>query len=158
MLICMLCSVSHSLCRHDELLKARQQVEAREAAVAERERQLSLRERDMELERNELQNERLRLAAAYTSITSAYHQSSSSSSGASYTGTSTAPSSRDTSPLMDQKENILLPVMNIQSAGIPFPDDSPLGSISESATKTLARVASRPSLVPRRPLEERRSM
>ena len=124
--------------------------------MTERERQISLRERDLELERNELQNERLRLAAAYTSITSAY-QSSSSSSGASYAGTSTAPSSRDTSPLMDQKENVL-PIMHIQGAGTPFPDDSPLGSISESATKTLARVASRPSLVPRRPLEERRSM
>lgn len=142
--------------RHDELLRARREVEAREAAVIERERQLSLRERDLDLERNEVHNERLRLAAAYTSITSAY-QSSSSSSGASYAGTSTAPSSRDTSPLMDQKENVL-PTRNIQSAGIPFPDDSPLASISESATKTLARVASRPSLVPRRPLEERRSM
>jgi hypothetical protein len=131
-------------------------------AVAERERLVTMREQDLELERQEVQTERLRLAAAYTSITTAY-QSSSSSSGASYAGTSTAPSSRDTSPLMDQKENVL-PIMSIQGInlnmhmGHSYQEESPLNPISESATKTLARVASRPSLVPRRPLEERRSM
>ena len=133
--------------RHGDLKLKQQHIELREAAMAERERLVSIRERDLDIERNELHSERLRLVQAFSNL-SAYQ--SSSSSGASTSGTSTAPSSRDNSPLMDQKENIGLAPYIVTSTN----ETNPLESIS----KTIARVASRPSLVPRRPLEERRSM
>lgn len=142
-------------------MRARREVETRELALSERERAVSVREREMEQERVELVAERQRLAAAFVSV-SAY---SSSSSGTSVSGTSTAPSSRDNSPMMEQKENIsvnmstnsnvvVLPpsVSTATVATMTYPE---MGSVNE---KTIARVASRPSLVPRRPLEERRSM
>ncbi|CAD6589047.1 MAG: G2-specific serine/threonine protein kinase [Cyphobasidiales sp. Tagirdzhanova-0007] len=132
---------------HGDLKLKQQHIELREAAMAERERLVSIRERDLDIERNELHSERLRLVQAFSNL-SAYQ--SSSSSGASTSGTSTAPSSRDNSPLMDQKENIGLAPYIVTSTN----ETNPLESIS----KTIARVASRPSLVPRRPLEERRSM
>lgn len=130
---------------------------------------MTIRERDLELERTDLQNERVRLATAFSTLSLYNNQSNSSTSGSSMT--STAPSSRDNSPLMDQKENVNtygvvgigMPAPTGGNIGIQFPPEvqsmnqSPSVAPS-SSEKTLARVASRPSLVPRRPLEERRSM
>ena len=131
-------------------MKLKQQhIEIREATLAERERVLGIRERDLENERIELQSERLRLAQAFSNFSS--YQSSSSSSGASISGTSTAPSSRDNSPLMDQKENAGL--VPFSASGMTHDNN-----LQDGAPKIPARVATRPSLVPRRPLEERRSM
>lgn len=129
---------------HEEIKVRIAQLVARETAVLERERVLITRERDLETERAELQQERVRLAQAFASTTVTYQ--SSSSSGFSTSGTSSGLSSRDTSPMVDQKEN------SAQSIGSPVDMHHEPG-----ASKTLSRMSSRPSLVPRRPLEERRA-
>ena len=160
-----------AFCRHEELLKCRREVEVREAAVAEREQLVLARERDLAIERSDLAEQQMRLQQAYSTFQSYQISSSSSSSQGS---TSTAPSSRDNSPLMDQKEINLLAQAAGTSApgmGVAFPDRgmvpspsaasivmAPSPSASDASSRTMQRVASRPSLVPRRPVEERRSM
>lgn len=142
-----------ALDRHENILLARREVEMREAAVAERERVLLMRERDMEIERHDLAEHRARLQQAYANFQT-YHAAatSSSSSGASTSGTSIGgTSSRDNSPIMEAKEND----MSVVSPGAV---QSTLVTAPDSASRTMQRVASRPSLVPRRPIEERRSM
>ena len=110
-----------------------------------------LRERDLEIQLHELSEHRSRLQQAYHNFQTYHAAASSSSSGASTSGTSVGgTSSRDNSPIMEAKEN------GMQEMGVSPP--SAAGPAPDSASKTMQRVASRPSLVPRRPIEERRSM
>ena len=131
----------------------------REAAVAERERLVALRERALEHERIDLAEHRSRLQQAYNDFQTYHAAASSSSSGASTSGTSIGgTSSRDNSPIMEAKENAAAHSINAAAMMNDMGVSPPMVQAPDSASKTMQRVASRPSLVPRRPIEERRSM